>query len=89
AEHAEGTPVRILARAGNCIKYVDGLDLSWSDECWQGRGPTGRAIRSGEPEFVVDTRESPTFSPWRILAERYGIRSSVTVPFFRGEDIHG
>jgi PAS domain S-box-containing protein len=89
AEHAEGKPVRILARAGNCIEYVDGLDLSWSDERWQGRGPTGRAIRSGEPEFVVDTRDSPTFSPWRVLAERYGIRSSVTVPFFRGEDIRG
>lgn len=89
AEHAESKPIRVLARAGNCIEYVDGLDLSWSDERWQGRGPTGRAIRSGEPEFVVDTRDSPTFSPWRILAERYGIRSSVTVPFFCGEDIHG
>lgn len=89
AEHAEGKPIRILARAGNCVKYVDGLDLSWSDERWQGRGPTGRALRSGEPEFVVDTRDSPTFGPWRGLADRYGIRSSVTVPFFRGEDIQG
>jgi PAS domain S-box-containing protein len=38
---------------------------------------------------VVDTRDSPTFGPWRGLADRYGIRSSVTVPFFRGEDIQG
>jgi PAS domain S-box-containing protein len=89
AEHADGSPIKILARAGNCIEYVDALDLSWSDERWQGRGPTGRAIRSGEPEFVVDTHDSPTFSPWRMLAERYGIRSSVTVPFHRGEDVIG
>ena len=89
ADPSPGQPVRIIARAGLGAGYVDELDLSWSAETWKGRGPTGRAIRSGVPEFVVDAFASEAFTPWRAAAERYGIRSSVSVPFSRGGDIFG
>jgi PAS domain S-box-containing protein len=89
---ADGGPnkaVRVVARAGRASDYVDKLNLSWADNELAGQGPAGRAMRSGLPELVSDTLESPVFTQWRGLADEFGIRSSVIIPFKRGEDIFG
>jgi signal transduction histidine kinase len=89
AEDAPGRPVRIVAGAGRAAGYLDGLPLSWSDEAPEGRGPVGTAIRSairsGEPFLMRDSFSEPVFEAWRDRARRHGIRSSVTVPFCKGD----
>jgi signal transduction histidine kinase len=83
-EHGPGLPVRLVAGAGLAADYLDGLTLSWSEETPEGLGPAGVAIRSNRPFLVRDTLTEPTFMPWRLRAARFGIRSSVTIPFSQG-----
>jgi signal transduction histidine kinase len=81
--------VAIIARAGRAGGYADGLRLSWSEATVAGRGPTGVAIRSGEPYVVRDIFTDPLFAPWREAAAPFGIRSSVTAPFRQSETLVG
>lgn len=80
-EHGPGLPVRLVAGAGLATGYLDSLALSWSDEVAEGRGPTGLAVRSRRPFLLRDTLTEPSFALWRSRALKFGIRSSVTVPF--------
>lgn len=73
--------VAIVARAGTAAGYADSLEIGWSDETEAGQGPTGHAIRTGKPHMISDSRTDPLFAPWRERAERFGLRSSITVPF--------
>lgn len=44
--------VRPVARAGVDHGYVDGLHVSWADDVPSGRGPGGRAIRTGKVQVM-------------------------------------
>ena len=76
-----GLPVRLVAGAGQAAGYLEGLSLSWSDEEPEGQGPAGVALRANRPFVLRDTLSEPSFAPWRRRAIRFGIRSSVTIPF--------
>jgi PAS domain S-box-containing protein len=89
AEHSEGKPLRIAGSAGTASAYFDGLTLSWSADRPEGRGPSGIGIRTGEASIVRNSLTDPVFEPWRDRARRFGIRSSVTVPFARGGVVLG
>ena len=80
-EHGPGLPVRLVAGAGLAADYLEGLTLSWSEETLAGGGPAGLAVRSNRPFLLRDTLTEPSFAPWRHRAVRFGIRSSVTIPF--------
>jgi signal transduction histidine kinase len=84
-EHGPGLPVRLVAGAGLAAGYLDGLALSWADDRPEGRGPAGQAVRSGRPFLIRDSLTEPTFAVWRHRAARFGIRSSLTVPFFHND----
>jgi signal transduction histidine kinase len=73
--------VRLVAGAGLAAGYLEGLTLSWSEDTPEGRGPAGRALRSNQPFVLRDTLRDPSFARWRERAIRFGIRSSVTIPF--------
>lgn len=88
-EHGPGSPIRLMAGAGRAAGYLGGLKLSWSEAEPEGRGPAGRSIRSGAPLVVRDSLVDPVFAPWREQAARYGVRSSVTVPFARKGEMAG
>ena len=75
-----GLPVRFAACAGPAIGYVEGVDVSWSDDEPNGHGPTGCAMREGVPHVVHDTWTDPSYANWLERGNRFGIRSSVTVP---------
>jgi PAS domain S-box-containing protein len=89
AEHLPGKPVRIVAKAGPAVGYADGLELSWDEALPAGRGPTGLAIRSGTPHIMRDAVVDPNFAHWRARGARYGIRSTVTVPFKKDGEVIG
>ena len=68
------------AAAGPARDYLDGLRLSASAERPEGQGATGRTVRTGVPHLIHDSRKDAIYSPWRERGERFGIRSTVTVP---------
>jgi signal transduction histidine kinase len=74
-----------VAQAGYEEGYLESLHITWADR-ERGRGPTGRAIRSGEPSIAKDILNDPSFAPWRAEALKRGFASSVALPLTsRGE----
>ena len=71
--------VRPVAQAGYEEGYLESLHITWANR-ERGRGPTGRAIRSGEPSIAKDILNDPSFAPWRAEAIKRGFASSVALP---------
>lgn len=71
--------VRPVAQAGYEEGYLESLHITWANR-ERGRGPTGRAIRSGEPIIARDILNDPNFAPWRAEAIKRGFASSVALP---------
>ncbi|MCA0201658.1 MAG: PAS domain S-box protein, partial [Proteobacteria bacterium] len=89
AERSPGLPIRFIAGAGPALSYMSNLKLSWSEEIPEGLGPSGTAIRTGQPQMMGDALNDPDFGLWRQRALSHGIRSTVCVPFQLGEHISG
>ncbi len=79
AENDEKKSVRPVAFAGFEDGYVEALEISWADN-ERGRGPTGTAIRTGQPCACVDMLTDPKFAPWRERAIARGYASSLVLP---------
>jgi PAS domain S-box-containing protein len=79
AEHDEDKTVRVAAVAGHDEGYTNQLKISWADT-ERGRGPTGTAIRTGEPQINPDFASDPRLGPWRAEALERGYASSVALP---------
>ncbi|MCD6282453.1 PAS domain S-box protein [bacterium] len=87
AEQDEGKTVRPVAQAGYEEGYLETLNITWADT-ERGRGPTGTAIRTGEPTIVRDIQSDPAFAPWRDDATKRGYASSIALPLiFNGKTI--
>lgn len=71
--------VRPVAWAGCEEGYLSAVRISWGENEW-GRGPTGRAIRTGEPVICRDVLIDAHYTPWREEALRRGYRSSIALP---------
>lgn len=72
--------VTIAAVAGRAAGYLEDLHVTWADDAY-GRGPTGQCIREGSTVVNNDAHDNPAFRPWQERAERFHIRSSVSIPF--------
>lgn len=79
AENDEQKTVRPVAYSGFEQGYLETLRVTW-DESERGRGPTGTAIRTGQPSMCRDMRADPAFAPWREDAVQRGFASSVVIP---------
>ena len=79
AEHDEGKSIRPMARHGRDDGYVDALRLTWA-ESERGYGPSGRAIRGGEPELCLEIASDDRFKPWRRAARERGFGASLSLP---------
>jgi len=80
AKHDGGKSVLPIAQAGFVKGYLKDLNITWKDS-ERGRGPTGRAIRSGKVVVCKNILEDPKFKPWREEAIKRGYVSSICVPF--------
>ncbi|MCX6925918.1 MAG: ATP-binding protein [Verrucomicrobia bacterium] len=79
AEDDEGQTVRPAAQAGFEAGYLETLNLTWADN-ERGRGPTGTAIRTGQPSMCRNMLTDPRFAPWRAEAVKRGYASSLVLP---------
>ena len=79
AENDEAKTVRPVAQAGFEDGYVETLNLTWADTM-RGTGPTGTAIRTGQPSRCRNMLTDPSFAPWREQAINRGYASSLVLP---------
>ncbi|MHC4789139.1 MAG: GAF domain-containing protein [Planctomycetota bacterium] len=80
--------VRPVSQAGFEKGYLEQIEITWDDSP-TGRGPTGRAIRTGEPAVMRDIESAPEYRPWREQALKRGYRSSAALPLRFGGSVLG
>jgi len=85
---AEGRRIVPRVSAGIDEGYVDALTVTTTDTD-TGRGPAGRAFRTGEVQVSQDVRTDPTFEPWRAEALERGVESAAAVPLVHGDTTYG
>ena len=79
AERDPEKSVTPVAWAGEAGHYLTTNRFSWADEP-HGRGPIGRAVRSGEPHVSMDLRDDPNMVPWVDEASKCGFASALALP---------
>jgi PAS domain S-box-containing protein len=83
AEPDETRTVRPVASAGFEEGYLETLKITWADN-ELGRGPTGTAIRTGQPCACRNMLTDPAFAPWRAEALKRGYVASLVLPLLTG-----
>lgn len=71
--------VRITAKAGPAMTYLDGIQIS-ADDSPSGKGPSGTCLRTGQPVSSPSLAEDPNFELWRERANQAGLASSISLP---------
>ena len=80
--------VQVVARAGDDQGYLDQAQISWAD-VEHGRGPTGRALRTRQPQLSGNMQSDPSLTPWSEAASQRGYRSSIALPLLAAGQILG
>jgi len=75
------------AVAGVESGFVTRSTFRW-DDTPEGRGPSGTAVRTGQPQFV-DALGDPRVAPWRDAAGASGLGAALSVPLVVGENVLG
>jgi PAS domain S-box-containing protein len=88
AEPDEAKSVCAAAQAGFEAGYLETLGITWADT-ERGRGPSGTAIRTGQPCVCRDILTDSRFAPWRADALKRGYASSISLPMRDGERTFG
>jgi len=84
--HDRDRSVQPIAWAGHEADYLKTVNITWADT-ERGQGPTGRAIRSGQPIACQNMLEDPKYAPWREAAQQRGYQSSLVMPLFEGAEV--
>ena len=79
AEEDSSKRVKPVAQCGFEEGYLDTITVTW-DETDTGRGPTGTAIRTGQPACTRNILSDPAYAPWREQALKRGYASSLALP---------
>ena len=87
-ENDEARTLRSVVHAGCGPEYLDNLNISWADN-ERGMGPTGTAIRTGQPCLTKDIKSDASFALWRDQAIKCGYRSSLAVPLVFNTQVLG
>ncbi|WP_206812701.1 GAF domain-containing protein [Paradesulfitobacterium ferrireducens] len=75
----ETTFLRPDAFVGLETEYINKIQVTIDDSVTS-KGPSGKAIKTKEPQLVRDTQLDPDFGPWREQTGQYGYRSILAVP---------
>jgi two-component system cell cycle sensor histidine kinase/response regulator CckA len=88
AEQNADKTVRPVAQKGFEEGYLNTVNITWADT-ERGWGPTGSAIRTGEPCIAQDIQTDPNFALWREEATRRGYASSIALPLCGDDRVFG
>jgi len=79
AENDAEKRVRPAACAGSACDYLRDARIGWGEDSF-GQGPTGRAIRTQQPQIASNLDDESAYEPWRALARAHGFASSIALP---------
>jgi PAS domain S-box-containing protein len=79
AERDEGKTVRPVAQAGFEEGYLEMVTITWAED-ERGQGPTGTAIRTGQPGICRNILTDPSFASWRDEATERGYAAYIALP---------
>ncbi len=85
---SETRRVHPVAHSGLVEDYLGLLDIGLDDKL-RGYGPTGTALRTGEPVIVNDIEHDPRMMPWREDALRLGYLASAAFPLNLDGEMRG
>jgi len=68
-----------MAVYGDSKAYIKGQNLTW-DDLPSGHGPTGAAVRTGQPQIANDIANDPRMEPWRRATAQFGLAASIALP---------
>lgn len=88
AQNDRDQSVRVEAQAGFEDGYLLAANITWADR-ERGRGPTGTAIRLGQPQINRDFLHNPATAPWRREALARGFQSSIALPLREAGHVMG
>lgn len=71
--------VTVKTVAGKAATALDGLEITWDDTAL-GQGPAGTAMRTGVTQVINDIGKRVELSPWRHIAKKYRLASSISLP---------
>ena len=80
--------VHPVASAG-ATAYLASAIISADDRRPEGNGPTGNAIRSGNPYICNDFESDRNTVPWRRLAAEHGLRAAIALPIRQNGVVRG
>lgn len=69
--------------------YVESIPLSTDSDEPVGRGPAGKAIRTGTIQVSNDVFADPDFKPWRGDAREHGYESAAAIPITYDSVLYG
>ncbi len=72
--------IQPAAHAGAEQGYLNAIKLYWRDDLPEGRGPAGRAIRTGLPQQTDDVSQLDSGFHWRAAAVERGYCSTLALP---------
>jgi|GEM_PF-693013 len=88
AEHDEAKSVSPVAQMGFDEGYSRSAQITWADT-ERGKGPTGKAIRTGHTVVARDLLKNQDYAPWRDEATKRGYASSISIPLISGDQVLG
>ena len=80
--------VRPVAFYGISRSYLETARITWGDDA-HGRGPTGRAIKTGKVQVNADFATDTSMEAWRKMAASQGYVSSIALPIKFDETVIG
>jgi PAS domain S-box-containing protein len=80
--------IKPVAFAGFEDGYLSSIKVTWDDSEY-GKGPTGTAIKTGQPYVMRDIATDPNYDPWRKEALKRGYTSSVALPLIHEGEVIG
>jgi PAS domain S-box-containing protein/putative nucleotidyltransferase with HDIG domain len=88
AESDDARSVHPVAWAGDVGDYLERAAITWADEP-HGRGPTGCAIRTGQPQKGRLFEYDNSMGPWRAAAIEKGFAATAAFPVAFGRNYSG
>ncbi|MEK9939874.1 MAG: GAF domain-containing protein, partial [Methylotenera sp.] len=74
--------IQPMAHFGN-FSHLENAQPSWADDSVLGRGPAGRAVRTGKPVLISDIMLDLDFAPWVEAASRNGYKGVACLPLMQ------
>ncbi len=88
AENDAAKTVRPAMQAAHRRPHPDLTSATWGQDPL-GLGPTGTAIRTGQPTISRDIASDPSLAPWRHAAVTHSLRACAAIPMIHGGETIG